>query len=119
METIEEWIEQLKDSHKLIIVEGKKDKEALETYGIRNIFPLNGKPLYKVIEEVADNYKDAIILTDLDKEGKKLFGNLNSNLSRFGVRVDNSFRNFLFRKTKLRQIEGLDKYHQEYPEDSS
>ena len=51
-----------------------------------------------------------MILTDLDAEGKKLYARLNHDLQRHGVRVDNSFREFLFRHTSLRQIEGLDSY---------
>jgi len=47
------------------------------------------------------------LLTDLDKKGKELYGKLNSGLQRFGVRIDNNFREFLFKKTKIRQIEGL------------
>ena len=68
------------------------------------------KPIYKIIEEVSEKTKEAVILTDLDKEGKKLFGKLNSGLSHHGVRVDNKFREFLFKKTKLRQIEGIISY---------
>jgi len=96
-----------KIKNKLIIVEGKKDKIALEKLGLTNIIILN-KPLYKIVEEV--KCKECVILTDLDKKGKQIYGYLNSNLQRFGVRIDNNFRNFLFKKTKLRQIEGIYNY---------
>jgi len=92
---------------KLIIVEGKNDKLALEKLNIKNIITLSKKPLFKIIEETANQDKEVAILTDLDKKGKELYGKLNSGLQRFGVRVDNKFRNFLFKKTKIRQIEGL------------
>ncbi len=94
---------------KLIIVEGKKDKQALSKFGIKNIFVLNG-PLYKNIEEISKKAKEVVILTDLDKEGRKLFSRLNSRLQERGIKVDNSFREFLFKETKLRQIEGIDSY---------
>ena len=105
-----EWILRLRRSNKIIIVEGKKDKKALESLGISNIVTLNKNPVYKVIENVAKDNKKAVILTDLDKEGKKLYGKLNSGLQRLGVEVDNYFREFLFRKTRLRQIEGICTY---------
>ncbi len=105
-----EWIEKIKDSDKIVTVEGKEDKKALERLGIINIVQLNKKPLYKVVEGLIEKGKEVIILTDLDKEGKKLYGKLNHDLGRFGVKVDNGFRHFLFKKTKLRQIEGLDSY---------
>lgn len=94
-----------------IIVEGKKDKAALEKAGIGSsrIFVLNRKPLFAVAEEVAAVCKEAAILTDLDEEGKKIYGRLNTLLQRLGVRVDNSIRNFLFKNTRLRQVEGIDK----------
>ena len=43
----------------------------------------------------------------IDKEGKKLYGTLSSGLQNHGCRIDNRFREWLFKNTKLRQIEGL------------
>ncbi len=110
MEDIIDYIDSLKESGKLIIVEGKKDKEALEKLCLINIVTLSKKPIFHVIEDVAEKTKEAVILVDLDKEGKKLFGKLNSGLQYHGVKVDNKFREFLFKKTKLRQIEGILSY---------
>ena len=105
-----DWIETIKDSDKIIIVEGKEDKAALKRLGLTHVVQLNKRPLYKVVEELIEEGKEVIILTDLDKKGKQLYGKLNHDLCRFGVKVDNRFRNFLFKKTKLRQIEGMDSY---------
>ena len=103
-------LKKLKKSNKIIIVEGKKDKEALEKLGIKNIIELSKKPLFHVIEDIADNGKECIILTDLDKKGKELYGKINSGLQKFGVKIDNSFREFLYKNTQLRQIEGITTY---------
>lgn len=105
-----DWIDKIMNSDKIIIVEGKEDKAALNRLGITEIVQLNKKPLYKIVEELIEKGKPVIILTDLDKKGKQLYGKLNHDLQRFGVKVDNKFRHFLFRKTKLRQIEGMDSY---------
>ncbi len=105
-------LEKLGSSGKTVIVEGNKDKRALQQFGIKNVVTLK-KPLYKVVEDVAANTKDAAILTDLDKEGKLLYSKLSTGLQRNGVRIDNKLRNFLFRKTKIRQIEGLRNYAEE------
>jgi dTMP kinase len=109
-EEFEEFLDKLRQESKdkLIIVEGLKDKKALESLGIQNVITLK-KPLYAVIEDIVDSKKECIILTDLDKKGKELYAKLSSKLKQFGVKIDNSFREFLF-KTKLRQIEGLTKY---------
>lgn len=103
-------IKKLRQSGKAVIVEGIKDKRALEKFGIKRVFTLSRKPIYAVIEEVSDKHKEVVILTDLDKEGKQLFGRLNTGLQHLGVKVDKKFREFLFKKTKLRQIEGLTRY---------
>ena len=104
-----EWVGKLKNTDKLIVVEGIKDKRALEKFGIEGIITLK-KAIYKTAEDIAKQEKDCIILTDLDREGKKLYKELSTKLQDLGVKVDKSFREFLFRKTKLRQIEGLRKY---------
>ncbi|MBI2550708.1 toprim domain-containing protein [Candidatus Woesearchaeota archaeon] len=98
----------LAESKAAIIVEGSKDKAALEKAGIGSrIFVLSSRPLFAVAEEVAANYSKAAILTDLDAEGRKLYGKLNTLLQQLGVKVDDNVRNFLFKSTKLRQIEGI------------
>ena len=103
-------IEKIKNSNIIIIVEGKKDRAALNRFGITNIIELTKKPLFQIVEEVANSNDECIILTDLDKKGKEIYHKLNSDLQRHGVKVDNKFRNFLFKNTKLRQIEGMDTY---------
>lgn len=103
-------LRKLKNSDKIIIVEGKKDRSALIKLGIENIVELSKKPLFEIIEDIADTGKECIILTDLDKKGKQLYGEINSGLQKFGVKVDNRFRNFLYKNTRLRQIEGIVKY---------
>ena len=99
----------LKDKNIPVIVEGVKDKQALSAFGISNIFVLN-KPLFEIVELIAEKTKDCAVLTDLDDEGKKLYSMLAEDLQHRGVKIDNSFRNFLFKKTQLRQIEGLITY---------
>ena len=110
MEDFDEWIKKLKkDSKKaVVLVEGIKDKRALEKVGILNIMILK-KPLYSVVEEILSSEKDCIILLDLDKAGKILYHKIVPSLKHFGVRVIDDYRNFLF-TTKLRQIEGLTRY---------
>ena len=103
-------IEKIKNSNTIVIVEGKKDRAALNKFGITNIIELTKKPLFQIVEEVADSNEECIILTDLDKKGKEIYGKLNSDLQKHGVKVNNKFRNFLFKNTKLRQIEGMDTY---------
>ena len=108
LEELNYFIEKIKSSNILVIVEGKKDKSALQKFGINNIVELSKKPLFQIVEEVADCNDECIILTDLDKKGKEIYGKLNSDLQKNGVKIDNKLREFLFKHTKLRQIEGID-----------
>ena len=109
MDTLKDWIGTLQSSDTLILVEGDKDQRALEHFGISNILTLK-KPLYAVVEDIASQTRECILLTDLDKKGKELFGRITKDLRKHGVFVGTTFREFLFKQTQLRQIEGLTSY---------
>ena len=113
MQKAKELLEQIKkfrDKKILVIVEGPKDKAALKQFGIKNVITLSKKPLYAIVEEVAAKTKECAILTDLDKKGKQLYSRLAKDLKKFKVKIDDCFRNYLFKHTSLRQIEGLPRY---------
>lgn len=103
------WADELKDSGKLVVVEGDKDVAALKSLGIENVMKLK-KPLYAVVEDVAAMAKEVVILTDFDKKGKELYGRLRKDLMKHGVKVDTHFREFLQRNTRLSHVEGLRTY---------
>jgi len=104
-----DWLENLKKSKKLVVVEGNKDRNALNSFGIYNVITIK-KPLFEVVENIASIADECILLLDLDKEGRKLYSYLKRNLERMGVKIDSKYREFLFRNTKLTNIEGLKKY---------
>ncbi len=106
MESVQDWLSELRDSGKEVIVEGKKDRQALEFFGIENITTLSSQPLFAVVEGVAGRGKDVVILTDMDRKGKELYGRLAKRLADHGVRIDRRFRGFL-QKQRLSHIEGL------------
>lgn len=106
----DEFLEKLKDTEKLIIVEGRKDKAALVNLGVTADILFVNMPLYKLAELVAKRTKKAVILTDLDSSGKKLYKELKTLLTANGVEVDNYFREYLFKNTELAHIEGIDSY---------
>ena len=112
MNDLTEWLDALRDSDKIILVEGKKDKAALEHFGITKVRTLYKKPLFQIIEEIAEHYDEVILLTDLDKEGKLLYGKLSRELQHKGIKIDTTFREFLQKNTKLSHIEGLVSYCQ-------
>ncbi|MBD3361746.1 toprim domain-containing protein [Candidatus Woesearchaeota archaeon] len=111
IQDINEWLEKLKKFKGVIIVEGPKDKKALQNIaGMKKIFVLSKKPLYSVVEKIASETDKVVILTDLDRKGKELFARLRNHLQKHGITIDDSFRDFLFKKTHVSHIEGLETY---------
>lgn len=110
IQEIENIIEDIKESKKYILVEGKNDKIALQRLGLLKIIVIDKRPLYKAVEDIVSKTREIIILTDMDKEGKKLYSKISSDVQQFGVKVDNKYREALYKKTKLRQIEGFTSY---------
>ena len=104
------FIEKIREEGTIVLVEGINDYKAMSSLGIEKIIMVKNKPLYKIVDQVVSEYRKAVILTDLDKEGKKLFSVLRHQLCQKGVIIDNALRNFLFSSTKIRQIEGLNSY---------
>ena len=101
-------LQQLKENNTPLIVEGKKDKKALEELGLTNIITLYHKPLYKIVEELKT--EEVAILTDFDKEGKRLYGKLRQECLRLGIKVNNKLRNFLIKEARISHIEGLARF---------
>ena len=95
----------------LVIVEGKKDKAAMEHLGFKRVFMIHetGKSIGEKVEEIQElcSKKDRVcILTDFDKKGKQMYLLLKSKLAEAGVKLDNSLRAFLLGE-KISHIEGL------------
>jgi len=108
MLNIEPLVEAVEESKDLpVVVEGKRDVRALRKLGFNNIFPLN-KPIFAMIEGVS-HYKEVIILTDLDTEGKKLYRKLKSGFCERGVQINEKLRQQLI-FYKISHIEGLDSF---------
>ncbi|MBI5072679.1 toprim domain-containing protein [Candidatus Woesearchaeota archaeon] len=118
-EEIEEVIERIRENEPVIIVEGKKDKAALEAFQIKNIVVLNGKDIWNRMEQTVEETrrntknkpnKEFLILTDFDKKGKELYGKIAKNLDKLGAKVNKEYREFFQKKTKLSHVEGLATY---------
>ena len=103
-------IQKAVDRNSVVIVEGVKDKDALEQLGFQNIIVLHGRAFYKKIEEIvimAKKFgKEVIILTDLDRKGKQFYTAIKKELAREGIKVNDKLRELLF-KEKISHIEGL------------
>jgi len=112
VQDLEEAIDSLRSFDGIIIVEGKRDVAALKKLDVtKNVIHLDA-PLFEIVERVADSlgpHQKVIILTDLDREGKKIYHELSMQFQRMHVKIDDRFRELLFH-TPLRHIEGLDTF---------
>ncbi|MEM2138941.1 MAG: toprim domain-containing protein [Candidatus Woesearchaeota archaeon] len=108
-----EEIQKIKEGNFIIIVEGKKDKNALLNLGLNEnkIFFLKND-IYGFSLEVIKNLKKddkIIILTDLDKEGIKLYKKIKEILEKEHIKINDNLREII-KKLDIKQIEGLDSY---------
>jgi len=99
-------LDELKDFQ--VIVEGKRDKIALEIFGFSDVHIIN-KSLYETASEFTGRI---LVLTDFDPEGEKIAKKLSDILIKVGCRVEFVKRKklkTLFIKNKINTVEGLKK----------
>ncbi len=100
--------EELRD--KLLIVEGIRDEKALKSLGLNNIIKINRKPLYQVAEEAARaKSKEIVILTDFDREGRRLAARLSRLLGPYKIRINRRLRKKImeFGKPEIQDLRTL------------
>ncbi|BBL45797.1 toprim domain protein [Nanobdella aerobiophila] len=90
-----------------IIVEGKKDKEVLTYLGIMNVYTIYE---LKKCENIYIDYKKAIILTDNDKKGNKLYKYIRNLLESEGIIINDIYRKRFFNYFRVSEIENIRKY---------
>ena len=104
IETIEK-----KTEGSAIIVEGAKDKKALETLGVKtDIFLLNKnkRSLHECAEEVSENHDQAFLFLDLDPKGKQLAAKMQRYLGENKVNVDTKLARRLVFLAGTDKVEG-------------
>lgn len=108
-------IENAKSDNSLIIVEGKRDKISLHNLGLNNIFVINesGKSISEKIEDISEKHREVVILTDIDKEGKKIYFLMKKAFPQMNARINNRIRDLLI-KLKVSHVEGLDSFINNY-----
>jgi 5S rRNA maturation endonuclease (ribonuclease M5) len=89
-----------------VFVEGVKDREALEALGVKDVVQLNrGGSILSAVEALQGR-KSAVILTDLDQEGKILRKKLIEYFSLYGITESRRPREILA-QMKFSHVEGL------------
>lgn len=113
---IEEIIDELKDRAMcgaVILVEGRRDREALAKLGVTGeIIMTSQKSLLVLCETLARSKKDTIILTDWDERGEEVARQICLYMEADGVRPDNTLRVALrgLLKKEITEVENLYTY---------
>jgi dTMP kinase len=113
LEQLEKVLQNLEDlsEETPIIVEGVRDRNALKRLGImKNVLTLNrGVSIFSFCEDIARNWKEAVVLTDWDRRGGQLARMLKDGLEANGVKVNDSVRMHivLLSKKEVKDIESL------------
>ena len=92
---------------KTVIVEGKRDREVLYSFGFTKIITIN-HGLYETAEKCAG--KETVILTDYDREGRTIAKRLTLFLQQLDCKIDFVNRTrigLMFSKLKIKTIEEL------------
>jgi len=91
--TLRRLLSELLESDSAVVVEGKKDREALLGLGVASerIFTVHGKP-HEVAERVAAFSDRAYVLTDLDAAGEEIMSRIVPALEGSGVKPDVEMR---------------------------
>ena len=111
-----EWLAQESTKGIPIIVEGKKDTEALRTLAIEgNIIEVktSGKPMLEVLYKVEKcGAPEAILLLDFDRRGKEWTKRLKQDLEKMQIKPNTIFWEKLqsIVGSEVKDIEGLKSY---------
>ncbi|MFX1486257.1 MAG: toprim domain-containing protein [Promethearchaeota archaeon] len=95
-----------------IVVEGKKDEQALRKLGINGtIIRLSGRRLFEVADTMV-SFKKVVILTDFDNRGERIAHQLSRHLEERGIHPIMNCRIRILNVTegRIRQIEGLNRF---------
>jgi 5S rRNA maturation endonuclease (ribonuclease M5) len=103
----EELLDSLRDVY--IIVEGKRDKEALKTLGVAHVFDISGKSLENFVKSLKKD-KKYVILTDFDKEGKEKNKDICKILEKNKFKLNLRLRYVVKRSFGVQKIEELIKF---------
>ena len=85
-----------------IIVEGKRDKEALQELKIKNVYAI-----YEVRRINTRKFREVLILTDRDKKGKKIYKYLYNYFTSEGIIINNRLRERFFTIFKVVRVEEI------------
>ncbi len=90
---LEDWLKRLRElsQRDAVLVEGKRDRQALQRFGIKNIFTLEGKR-FADLPDLLEGFERVVLLFDLDKHGERINTKVKEILKKQGYILIEDFR---------------------------
>ncbi len=116
LEALEELIASLIDAScqgAAVIVEGKRDLQALRALGLPGpVILASRRPALHLAEDAARSYSQIILLTDWDRKGDEMCKTIEFHLRCVGSRPDKEIRSRLGKlvKKEIKDVESLSRY---------
>ncbi|NYZ79904.1 toprim domain-containing protein [Candidatus Micrarchaeota archaeon] len=111
LERFESVMKELAEEPFPVIVEGKNDKKAMETFGVKNAVLIHTGTLQKLAETTTS--KKVILITDYDRRGEILKKTLSELFKNEGITVDHEYRKRIRRLTGFITVEELPSKYEE------
>lgn len=104
---LEDWFERLRQASKdsAVLVEGKRDRQVLERFGVKNVYTLEGKR-FTDLPDLLEGFQKVVLLFDLDKKGETIKEKVKNILEKQGYILIEEFREEL-RRTGILCVEDL------------
>ena len=106
-----DWIGRLREISETaaVIVEGKRDYQLLKRLGVKNLYALSGKNYFDLLEELPEEISEVVLLTDVDKQGERIFRKLKEIFESQGITVRGEFRRIL-KELEVEEVEQLSEF---------
>ena len=106
-----DWLRSLREISRTypVLVEGKRDVQALKRLGVNNVISLSGKRFADIPDLLEGKFEGAVLLFDLDPEGERIKEKISKLLRSQGFLAIKDFREYL-REAGIIHIEELREY---------
>ncbi len=107
-----------------VLIEGRKDENALKELGINGNFIKvsgSGLKLFEIAEIATQSSSRVVILTDFDRKGNQLAKRLSEDIQSLGSHPDLSFRRIIMGITRrfIKDIESLPRHLEQLEHENS
>lgn len=96
----------------VVMVEGKKDAEALQRYA-EGVIEVSGRTRYACEKAARDGATEVAVLTDLDERGNELANELSDELRSCGIKPNTFLRRKIARVLGISQMENFERRFKE------